>query len=124
MAMTVLEQRFMQQVPDLLHDIAEGVKAIAEQTPKYVYVFTADQVWDDDPADLIVETFATEEAARAYLHNFVHKSAEGDISVAEVSRQCGWITEYDEPDLYRAFWKDHYSTDHTECQITRCEIKK
>ncbi len=126
--MTGLEQRFMERVPDLLHDIAESLQTIAgkmaDKKPqvKKVWVFTAEQACDGEVTDTIVETFATEQTAQDYLHDFVYW--EGDETIAEYAKKHDWEVEQDEPWLYRAFKPGYYPTDHVECTITECEIKE
>lgn len=88
---------------------------------KKVWVFTAEQAWDGEAADVIVKTFATEQAARDYLHDFVYK--DGDETIAEYVKKHKWGVNYDEPCLYQACGDD-YCSDHVECTITECEIKK
>lgn len=131
--MTILEQRFMQQVPDLLHDIAKGVQAIADQTPRQVYVFTAEQAYEGDTFDVVVRVFASEESARKFLHSFVYAPASDgnlvgidveDESLAEYVRQNEWDVETDEPDFYKAYEPGYYMHGHIECRITRCETQK
>jgi hypothetical protein len=118
----------MERVPNLLHDIAESLQTIAgkmaDKKPqvKKVWVFTAEQAWDGEVAEVIVKTFATEQAAQDYLHGFVYK--DGDETVAEYVKKHDWEVEQDEPWLYRAFKPGYYPTDHVECTITECEIKE
>ena len=125
--MTVLEQRFMERVPNLLQSIAESLATIAgkmadkKQQVKKVWVFTAEQAWDGEAADVIVQTFATEQAAQDYLHDFVYK--DGDETIAEYVKKHDWEVEQDEPWLYRASGND-YCSDHVECTITECEVKE
>lgn len=111
----------MERVPNLLHDIAESLTTIAGKTAK-VWVFTAEQACDGEVTDIIVQTFATEQAARDYLHDFVYK--DGDETIAEYVKKHDWEVEQDESWLYRAFKPGYYPTDHVECTITECEIKK
>ena len=126
--MTVLEQRFMERVPNLLQSIAESLATIAGKTAdkkpqaKKVWVFTAEQAWDGEAADVIVQTFATEQAAQDYLHDFVYK--DGDETIAEYVKKHGWEVDEDEPWLYRASSPGYYPTDHVECTITECEVKE
>ena len=126
--MTVLEQRFMERVPSLLHDIAESLATIAgkmadkEPQVKKVWVFTAEQAWDGEAADVIVKTFATEQAAQKHLHDFVYN--DGDETIAEYVKKHDWKVEMDEPWLYRAYDEGRYPTDHVECTITECEIEE
>ena len=83
--------------------------------PEYVWVFTADQVADDDAFDVITEVFATEEAAKEHLHEFVY----GDEGELEYAEKRGWTVEYNEPDHYRAFEEGYYSGNHTELTIEK-----
>ena len=87
----------------------------------YVWVFTAEQAWDGEVADTIVEVFKTEDAAIEFMHKFIHDGGEESI-ISDVEKR-GWTTEHDEPTLYRSYKDGYYPTDHTECQITKCEIK-
>lgn len=86
-----------------------------------VYVFTAEQAWDGEAADIIVKTFRTREAAQKFMHEFIHE--DGDESIAEYVESNGWEVEMDEPDLYRAYNDGRYSTDHIETTITECNIE-
>ena len=88
--------------------------------PEYVWVFTADQVADDDVFDVITEVFATEEAAKEHLHEFVY----GDEGELEYAKKRGWTVEYNEPDHYRAFEEGYYSGNHTEATIEKREVKR
>jgi hypothetical protein len=83
-------------------------------------VFTADQVADDDVFDVITEVFATEEAAKEHLHEFVY----GDEGELEYAEKRGWTVEYNEPDHYRAFEEGYYSGNHTELTIEKKEVKR
>ena len=98
---------------------------------QYVWVFTAEQAYDYDSYDVIVRTFATEESARRFLHDFVYAPAsDGTIvdseeeSIAQYAERNGWDVEYDEPDFYMAHAEGSYPSDHVECRITKCEIEK
>ena len=89
--------------------------------PEKVYVFTAEQAWDGEIADTIVKTFRTREAAREFMHKFIH---EDDIeSIADYVKRRDWEVEMDEPDLYRAYVDGRYSTDHIEITITECNME-
>ena len=90
--------------------------------PQYVWVFTAEQAWDGEVADIIVRAFPTEEAAQKYMREFIN-DGDGE-SIAEYVKREGWDVEEDEPSLYRAFNAGYYNTDHIELTITKCEIKK
>jgi hypothetical protein len=117
----------MERVPNLLQSIAESLATIAgkmadkKQQVKKVWVFTAEQAWYGDADDVIVHTFATEQAAQDYLHDFVYK--DGGETIAEYVKKHGWEVYEDEPWLYRACGKD-YCSDHVECTITECEVKE
>jgi len=89
--------------------------------PEKVYVFTAEQAWDGEVADTIVKTFGSEDAARKYMHEFIHE--DGDEPIVDYVERHGWTTEYDEPNLYRAYNDGYYSDSHIECTITECEIQ-
>lgn len=93
-----------------------------EKKKDYVYVFTAEQAWDYDVADTIVKVFATEQAARKYMQEFIHDGG-GDESIQEYVERRDWSVEIDSPDLYRAFRDGYYSADHIELTITKCEIQ-
>ena len=92
-----------------------------EDEPEKVYVFTAEQAWDGDTADIIVKTFRTREAAREFMHKFIHE--DGDESIEDYVKRKDWYVEMDEPDLYRACEEGRYSTDHIEVTITECNIE-
>jgi len=66
--MTVLEQRFMERVPNLLGDIAESLETIAKtKQPKqtvWVVTFLNDFEWE---RNVSVNVFGTEEEARKCL---------------------------------------------------------
>lgn len=87
-----------------------------------VWVFTAEQACFGDVCDTIVYTFASESAAKKFMEEFL--SDDGDIPIREFVDNMEWVTEFDEPDLYRAYKKDSYPTDHIECMITKCRIYK
>lgn len=87
----------------------------------FVWVFTAEQAWDGEVAETIVEVFNTEEDAIKYLHNFVKE--DGIDSIIEYVKRNGWEVEFDTDTLYRAFKNGYYGTDHIECSITKCAVK-
>lgn len=117
----------MERVPNLLHDIAESLATIAGKTAdkkpqvKKVWVFTAEQACDGEVAEIIVQTFATEQAAQDYLRDFVYK--DGDKTIAEYVKKHDWDVEQDES-WFWAFKTGDYQNDHVECKITECEIKE
>ena len=119
--MTVLEQRFMERVPDLLHDIAGSLETIAkkQETPKYVWVFVADQAVNDDTLDTLTEVFATEEAAHKYMYDFVN-GEEGEL---EYANKHGWNVEINEPDHYCAYEEGYYLGNHVQATIEKKELK-
>ena len=124
--MTVLEQRFMERVPGLLHDLTEAIQGLTEavkpkQEPEHVWVFTAEQAYDYCSCEVVVKTFGTEESARRFLHDFIH---EGDDSIARCVEEKGWCVDSDEPDHYMAYREGSYPQDHVDCTITKCEILK
>ena len=89
--------------------------------PEKVYVFTAEQAWDGEVADVIVRTFRTREAAQEFMHKFIHE--DGDESIEDYVKRKGWEVEMDEPDLYRAYDDCGYPTDHIELTITECDVE-
>jgi len=89
---------------------------------KKVWVFTAEQAWDGEVEDIIVRTFATEEAAQKHLQDWLTDGGE-DESINEYVENKGWKVECNEPNLYRAFEDGYYNTDHIELTITECEIQ-
>lgn len=91
--------------------------------PKYVWVFSGEQTWEDKTADIVIEIFSTEDAAHKYMKEFINDNST-DESIAEYVERKKWEVEYNTPDLYRAFRDGHYSSDHIELTITKCEIKK
>jgi hypothetical protein len=121
--MTLLEQKFFEMVPSALRGIENALTSIANkmaaQQPEYVWVFTAEQTADDDTFDLITKVFATEQAARKYLDEFVHDDDEGELAYA---KKRGWTVEYDEPDHYRAYEEGYYLGNHTEAKIEKQEV--
>jgi len=124
--MTILEQRFMTLVPDMLGSISKSLASIDKKMPEkqaqHVWVFTAEQAWGGETEETIVRVFATEEAAHKHMQEFLHD--DGDESILQYVERKGWETELNEPKLYRAFKDGYYSTDHIEITITECEIKK
>jgi len=92
-----------------------------EEEPEKVYVFTAEQAWEDEVADIIVKTFHTREAAREFMHKFIHE--DGDESIEDYVKRKGWEVETDEPDLYLAYDDGRYLSDHIEITITECNIE-
>ena len=128
--MTVLENRFYEIVPTALWNISKTneaiLKILAERLPEekqYVWVFTAEQAWEGDTEDTIVRTFATEEAARKHLQEFITGDGE-DESIRQYVERKGWEVDCDEPDHYRVFEDGYYANNHIECTIIKCEIKK
>lgn len=93
---------------------------VIESEPEYVWVFTAEQAWDDEVADVIVKTFRKKETAQEFMHKFIHDG--GEESIEDYVKRKGWEVELDEPDLYRAYGC-RYSTDHIEITITECNIE-
>lgn len=123
--MTVLEQKFMERVPDLLHDLTEAIQGLTEVVkPKQecVFVFTCEQAYDGCAEDVIVKTFKTDKAARKFMQSFIHEDC--DDSIAEYVKEYEWDVEVDEPDLYKAYEPGYYANGHVECTITKCEILK
>ena len=92
-----------------------------EDEPEKVYVFTAEQAWDGEVADVIVKTFRTREKAQEYMHEFIHD--DGDESIVDYVKRRDWYVEMDEPNLYRACEDGRYATDHIEITITECNIE-
>ena len=90
--------------------------------PEKVYVFTAEQAWDGEIADVIVRTFRKKDAAHEFMHKFIHDPM-SDESTADYVKRKGWEVEVDEPDLYRAYPYGYYPTDHIELTITECNIE-
>ena len=122
--MNQLEQRFVERVPILLNDMAESLKTIAGKiSPECVWVFTAEQAWDGEYADIVVKVFPTESAAVKYMHDFLLDDG-GDESIRDYIKRKEWEVEMDEPMLFRSFKQGYYGTDHIELTITKCEIKK
>ena len=117
----------MERVPNLLHDVAESLSAIATNTqpsqPACVWVFTCEQAWDGQYADIIVHVFSAEDAATMYMHDFLLDDG-GDESIRDYVKRKDWDVEMDEPMLYRAYKQGCYGTDHIELTITKCEIEK
>ncbi len=119
---TEIERRFFERVPNQLNDVVESLKTIAQKmTSDCVWVFTAEQAWDDETADIIVKAFPTEDAAVKYMHDFLLD--DGDESIREYVERKEWVVKVDEPLLYRACKDGYYSTDHIELTITKCEIQ-
>ena len=121
--MTVLEQRFMEQVPRLLDELASATKAIAQALggrEAYVWVFTADQTADSEVMENISEVFATEEAAQAHLHKFVY-GEEGELAYAT---KRGWVVSDNKPNHFCAYEAGRYVENHTEATIEKKEVKK
>ena len=85
----------------------------------FVWVFTAEQAWDGEVAETIVEVFNREEDAIKYLHTFVKE----DVEYVEYIKRNEWEVEFDTDTLYRAFKNGYYLTDHVECNITKCTVK-
>ena len=94
-----------------------------EDEPEYVWVFTCEQAWNEETADTIVRTFATEKAATDYLHNFLLDDG-GDESILESVEKNGWVTERNEPTHYFAYAEGYYESNHVELTVTKCEIQK
>ena len=92
-----------------------------DNEPEKVWVFTAEQAWDDEVADTIVKTFRKKEAAQEFMHKFIHDG--GEESIEDYVKRKGWEVELDEPDMYRAYGDGSYSTDHIEITITECNIE-
>ena len=93
------------------------------EEPEYVWVFTGEQAWDGEVADIIVKVFPSEDAAVKYLHDFLLDDG-GDESIRQYVERKDWEVEEDGPMLYRALRPGYYTTDHIELTITKCEIKK
>lgn len=109
------------ELPELINEAWAVARLKAKQEKQVVYVFIAEQSWDFNVADTIVKAFATREAARKYLHEFVHDDTDGVIG--DALRQ-DWVIEADEPDFFQAYEEGRYAQTHTECSITECEIEK
>ena len=122
--LTELEQRFMQRVPNTLNDISNTLQAIAENLhPTCVWVFTGEQAWDGEVADIIVKAFPSEDAAVKYMHDFLLDDG-GDESIRQYVERKDWEVELDVPMLYRASRHGYDATDHIELTLTKCVIEK
>lgn len=91
-----------------------------DDEPEYVYVFTAEQAYDEKTYDTIVKAFSSEEAAQEFLNTFIHD--DGDEPITEYVEKHGWSVENDEPNYYMACEDGNYQANHIECTITKCEI--
>ena len=85
-----------------------------------VWVFIAEQSWDGEVADDIVRVFDAKEKAVKYLDDFIHD--DGDESIVDYVKRRGWVTEQDEPMLYRAYEDGCYCTSRIELEIIESEI--
>lgn len=95
-----------------------------KQINEFVYVFTAEQAYDYTVEDVVVRVFVTEEAARKFLYDFIHKGSDDKSeSIEDFVMRKGWEVEMNDPDLYRAFPFGRYPVSHIECTITKCEIE-
>lgn len=92
-----------------------------DSEPEKVYVFTAEQAYDGEVADVVVRTFRKKEAAHEFMHKFIHDG--GEESIEEYVKRKGWSVEMEDPDLYMACEDGYYSTDHIEITITECNIE-
>jgi hypothetical protein len=99
------------------------IKTIMDNEKNYVWVFTGEQAWNGEYADIIVHAFPTEDAAVKYMHDFLLDDG-GDESIRDYVKRKEWEVEIDEPMLYRAFKQGYYGTDHIELTITKCVIEK
>ena len=114
----------MERVPSTLNNISESLQAIANiMQPACVWVFTAEQAWDGEYADIIAKAFLSEHAAVKYMHDFLLDDG-GDESIRDYVKRKEWMTEVDDPMLFRSSKQGCYDTDHIDLTITKCEIKK
>jgi hypothetical protein len=86
-----------------------------------VYVFTAEQAYDGDFADIIVRVFSSSVVAERFMRWFIRE--DGDMTIEKYAAKNCWDIEVDESRLYRAIGPLGYEVDHVECTITSCEIE-
>lgn len=89
---------------------------------QFVWVFTAEQAWDEGVTDTIIKVFSNEMSAIKHMYDFLHKG-EGEESVVEYVERRGWKTEIDNPLFYQAYNEGYYPTEHIECAITKCKVE-
>lgn len=114
--MTVLEQRFMERVPNLLRDISKSLETIAavksaeERKKVYVVTFLNDCEWE--LPNVSVNVFATEEEARKCLDDEWQMLTSGQEYDEEVSK----INDDD-------FLFEDSRANRTIGEIKECEVK-
>lgn len=83
---------------------------------KKVWVFTAQQVYDCETFDLIVEVFDNKEDAISYMKKFV-KEAKEDI------KTNGWQIDEDCDTWFVSFEPFRYPENHVEFSVDEKEIR-
>lgn len=81
-----------------------------------VYVFTAEQVFDYEVSDLIVDVYANKEDAESRLKMFADEAL-------EYVEKRGWVVEHNTSDLYRAYDDGRYPENHVEFSVWEEEVK-
>ena len=90
-----------------------------EKDTKYVWVFTADQAYEDEVLDKIIKAFSTEEKAKAYMYDFVH----GEDGEYQFAQNHGWNIAVDNPDHFMAYEEGYYNSNHTEAEVIMLKVE-
>lgn len=107
---------------DYIFELEKFEKSLGiKEKPEKVWVFTAEQAWDDETADTIVQTFKTEDAAQKYMKQFICE--DGEEPIVKYVKRRGWELEDYSPSHYFAYLDGYYEGNHIECTITECVVK-
>lgn len=116
--MTVLEQRFMQQVPGLLHDIAESLKTIAKDKNNdgEIWIVFAESLCDYELIGRHIQVYLSEEEARSCFKNYVDE-------VRKTCEENEWEIE-DREDFFESYPDGSWGTSHETVEIQKATFGK
>ena len=117
--MNILEQKFMELVPDVLRSISKSVASIDKkmtvQQPAYVWVLFYESLDDYQLAGRRLQVFLDEEEARKAFGI----AADESRRIAETS---GWEVGHDDEDYFDAYPDGSWGTSHETVELKKCQV--
>jgi len=114
MAITVLEQQFMQQVPSLLHDISGSLKAIAEngqaKEPAGIWVLFSESLYDYQLMSRSIQVFTGEAEAREAFKDAV-------ADARRMAEDDNYVIGDDEDSFFEAYPDGSWGTSHETVEL-------
>lgn len=114
MAITTLEQKFMDQVPHLLRDISESLKAIAgngqAKEPAGIWVLFSESLYDYELMSRDIQVFTGEAEAREAF-----KAAVADARSA--ANENNWTIGTDNDYFFEAYPDGSWGTSHETVEL-------